>query len=172
MVRKVRTRKYGKRKHRRSLKRKSKKTRHFRKRKTLKKQKRIKGGIWPYKKKTNETPDKFFLPSQNVYVGQVVKYKRNGGTDCDTQDNNLIAKGDIIRLNEVWASIDENVIVVNPKHAVGSEDVINFNQICEISRPVGNPMDPNRIDLSSRRLGYKNTQKYGIRDNKKPIKQI
>ena len=177
MVRKVRTRKYGKRKHRRSLKRKSKKTRHFRKRKTLKKQKRIKGGIWPYKKKTNETPDKFFfwsyrkktdetpdkffLPSEDVYVGQVVKYKRNGGTDCDIVDFNLIAEGDIIRLNKAWASIDENVIVVNPKHAVGSQDVINLNQICEIRRPVGNRIDPDRIDLSSGRGGY-NLKKYGI----------
>ena len=40
MSRKVRTKKYGKRKHRRSLKRKSKKTRHFRKRTMQKSKKR------------------------------------------------------------------------------------------------------------------------------------
>ena len=45
MVRKVRTKKYGKRKHRRSLKRKSKKSRHFRKRHMHKsKKRRQKGG--------------------------------------------------------------------------------------------------------------------------------
>jgi len=154
MVRKVRTRKYGKRKHRRSLKRKSKKTRHFRKRKTLKKQKRIKGGYFSrFLPSYFKPPEKVSLLRENIN-DKHVKYKLDDGKPCNHRAKNVILSGYIVEIPFYPVSIDEKVIKVKPDDDWAEYEYINYNQICDTFNHVGRHIDPNRKDWSSRRYGY------------------
>lgn len=125
--------------------------------KTLKKQKRIKGG--GFFSKFRKPPEKVHLPNEDVYAGIYVKYKRDVGTRCN--DNNLITTGQVIRLKEVDAFRHQKVIVVKPYDAVDSEEEINLNQICSTFNRVGELMDPNKIHRNSRSPKANiNTSKY------------
>ena len=144
MVRKVRTKKYGKRKHRRSLKRKSKKSRHFRKRHMHKsKKRRQKGGnpvaiplyvLYIYLDSEDAGPGfaRKNLPNLFIKMNSTKNYIENGMEGCMSNYNSKIAKAntkiDIAKCNADYeickydSTIEENQTEENAAEKKAAEE--------------------------------------------------
>tara|TARA_B100001063_G_scaffold247249_2_gene291653 strand:+ start:2233 stop:2730 length:498 start_codon:yes stop_codon:yes gene_type:complete len=113
--------------------------------KTLKKQKRIKGGDLGSRLSSYFKPREVSLLQQTFYPGKGVEYKPAGRKNC-----NLITKGTIVEFPPDPVSIYSNVIIVKPDDGWAEYEKINYNQICDTFNRVGELMDPNKIHRNSR----------------------
>lgn len=118
--------------------------------KTLKKQKRIKGGdigsrLSSYRLSSYFKPREVSLLQQTFYPGKGVEYKPAGRKNC-----NVITKGTIVEFPPHPVSIYANVIIVKPDDGWVEYETINYNQICSTFNHVGELMNPKKIHRNSR----------------------
>lgn len=113
--------------------------------KTLKKQKRIKGGDLSSRFSSYFKHREVSLLQEIFYPGKGVEYKPAGRKNC-----NLITKGTIVDFPYHPVSIYANDIIVKPDDGWDKYEKINYNQICSTFNRVGELMNPNKIHRNSR----------------------